>query len=368
MKILHIIGTLEMGGAESLLVSLTAEQKRHGNDVSVLLLREAKDPTVTNNIRANGIHVYWLTENGSIYSVKHIWLLRSWIRGSDIVHVHLFPSFYWVGIAHWFTPGAAPLVYTEHSTSNRRMNNPILNLVDRLIYRSSFRHIIACSPMVEECFRKAYPDVKCISTIANGIDIKAYRDTSPYTKQELLGISENSFVVTMVARFMYPKRQDTIVEAIARLPENYHCCFVGGHAEDEPLLKVKQLAEDKNVCHRVHFLLVRSDIARILKTSDVVVLSSEYEGLSLSSIEGMAAGRPFLATDVTGLREIVGGYGKLFPVGDSKTLADLLSQLYSDSNYYNEVAARCSKRAADFDISKMERGYMNIYERVIKKK
>lgn len=367
MKILHIIGTLEMGGAESLLIPLTAEQKRQGNDVSVLLLRKAKDTTVTNKIRNNGICVYWLTEEGSIYSAKHIWRLRPWIKKSDVVHVHLFPSLYWAGMASWITPGAAPLVYTEHSTSNRRMNNPILNLVDRLMYRFAFKHIIACSPKVEDCFRKCYPSVKHISTVANGVDTRVYREAFPYTKKELLGISEDSFVVTMVARFMYPKRQDTIVEAIALLPENYQCCFVGGHAEEEPLLKVKQLAKEKGVSNRVHFLFVRSDITRILKTSDVVILSSEYEGLSLSSIEGMAAGKPFLATDVNGLREIVGGYGNLFPLGDSKTLADMLIRLHTDNDYYCDVAARCLKRAADFDISAMGKGYMDVYKRVMKK-
>ena len=68
-----------------------------------------------------------------------------YLKDIDIVHVHLFPSLYWVGFAKWLTRNAAPLVYTEHSTRNRRRENPILNKVDRIVYQHAYKHIIACS-------------------------------------------------------------------------------------------------------------------------------------------------------------------------------------------------------------------------------
>lgn len=364
MKILHIIGSLEMGGAENLLIPLTLEQKRQGNDVSVLLFRKACNPTVTQKIQSNGIDVTWLIDKGSLYNPLLILKLSPYLKNNDIVHVHLFPSLYWVGFAKWLTRNATPLIYTEHSTKNRRRENPILNRVDRIVYQHAYKHIIACSEKARETYLEAYPNIKHITTVNNGVDSRQNREALPYTKHELLGVSEDSFIVTMVARFMFMKRQDTIVEAIAKLPMKFHACLVGGEPTDEGLIKVQRLAEDLGVSDRVHFLYVRSDVPRILKTSDVVMMSSEYEGLSLSSIEGMAAGKPFVATDVNGLREVVSGAGELFELYNADQLAAILSKLEADKDYYNFIANRCSQRAAEFDIKIMADNYMAIYNKV----
>lgn len=120
-----------------------------------------------------------------------------------------------------------------------------------------------------------------------------------------------------------------------------------------------------NVIDRVHFLYLRSDVPRILKTSDIVMMSSEYEGLSLSSIEGMASGKPFVATDVNGLREVVQGAGELFELNNSDELAKILLKLYSDKNYYKKVTERCKVRASLYDIQKMINGYMNVYQEFV---
>ena len=185
------------------------------------------------------------------------------------------------------------------------------------------------------------------------------------SKQELANIREESFVTTMVARFDYPKRQDTLVEAIALLPNQFHAIFVGGTKDDAGLQRVQQLAYNLGVNDRVHFLYLRSDVPRILKSSDVVLMSSEYEGLSLSSIEGMACGHPFIATNVNGLREVVSGAGELFECGNPQELAQLLSRLHSDIDFYNEVTKRCLLRATGYDIRAVADKYQLEYDKFV---
>ena len=75
----------------------------------------------------------------------------------------------------------------------------------------------------------------------------------------------------------------------------------------------------------------------------------------------MASGRPFVASDVEGLRDIVGGYGVLFPHEDSIALANIIRKLCEDELYAKEVAMRCQKRAKMFDISIMTQKYLEIY-------
>ena len=93
-------------------------------------------------------------------------------------------------------------------------------------------------------------------------------------------------------------------------------------------------------------------------------MSSHWEGLSLSNIEGMSAGKPFVASDVNGLREVTQGYGILFPHEDAEALARIIRQLHDDRQYYQEVADRCYERAKEFDISVMTKAYADVYDNV----
>ena len=365
MKILHVIDNLSMGGGQNLLIGLAGLQQKKGNEVCVLALEPCSDTLVKDKIEAEGVEVKVLSYKVKLRNPLQILMLMSWLKRYDIVHVHLFPALYWVGLAKLLSRSGTPIVYTEHSTKNRRRTNPILKRIDSFVYHYCYKKVIACSDKALETFRQAYPKVGHICSINNGVNTSVFAHAKPYTKSNLLGIDENSFVVTMVARFMFMKRQDTIVEAICKLPEKFHACFVGSEPTDEGLLKVKELAASLGVSERVHFLYLRPDVPRILKTSDVVVMSSEYEGLSLSSIEGMAAGKPFVASNVNGLREVVEGAGELFELCHSDELARILLHLSSDEVYYNEMVARCRKRASEYDIQKMVDSYINVYHEFV---
>lgn len=356
-----------MGGGQNLLIGLAGIQKQRGNEVTVLVLEPCEDKVVAQKIEAEGVKVEVLSQKVGLHNPLQIFLLMPWLRKYDIIHVHLFPALYWVGFANLLTGKRSNVVYTEHSTKNRRRTHPILRRVDNFVYQHCYDKVIACADKALETYKQVYPGVKHVCAINNGVDTKKYWEAEPYSKQELLGLSDDSFVVTMVARFMFMKRQDTIVEAFSKLPTKFHACFVGSEPTDEGLLKVKKLAENLKVADRVHFLYIRPDVSRILKTSDVVMMASDYEGLSLSSIEGMAAGKPFIATDVNGLREVVKGAGELFENKNSDQLAAVISKLESDKDYYDEMVTRCRKRASEYDIQIMVDQYMDEYEKVIRK-
>ena len=174
-------------------------------------------------------------------------------------------------------------------------------------------------------------------------------------------LSCNIFVVTMVAGLRKEKDHDTLIKAMRRIPSHYRLQIVGvGEREDE----LRALCHELELDNRVMFLGARMDIPQILEDSDVIVLSSHWEGLSLSSIEGMASGRPFIASDVDGLREMVSGAGVLFPHGDDQELAKQIQYLCEHPKEYQEVAQRCQKRAKKYDISVMASNYLELYQRI----
>ena len=129
---------------------------------------------------------------------------------------------------------------------------------------------------------------------------------------------------------------------------------------------MRDYVETKGLQQRVKFWGNRTDVANVLHTADVVCMSSHYEGLSLSNIEGMSSGRPFVASDVDGLREVTKGYGVLFPHGDAEALAAIIRHLHNDKMYYDQIAHKCYQRAMMFDIDKMVDGYESVYEDLVR--
>ena len=169
----------------------------------------------------------------------------------------------------------------------------------------------------------------------------------------------------MAAAFREPKDQATLIRAVSILPPEYHLFLAGGaelQEDKEKMQSCKALAEGLGLGSRVHFLGVRSDVPSLLAATDVSVLSSRWEGLSISAVESMASGKPFIASDVTGLDTLVGGAGLLFPAGDADKLAEWIRRLCEDPSEARTVGARCRARSLQFDIAETARRYRLLYE------
>ena len=359
MKILHVITSLRVGGAEMLMGSLLPQLKQKGYEVSLYVFWGIRTP-ISERLEAAGVSVIMGDETISVYHPKHIFKLRQLLPHYDIIHTHnTSPQFFSV-IANLGIH--IPLVTTEHSTNNRRRNIFCFRPIDKWMYQQYWR--VVC---ISECCKKNLMDYVGMSTanvcvINNGIDVARFSNAvaSAEYNHQTLGAP---YIVINVAGFRWEKDQATIIHALGRLPQTYHLLLVGD-GEAERVAACRQLSTDLHISDRVHFLGIRTDVGSLLKAADVVVMSSHFEGLSLSNLEGMAAGRPFVASDVDGLRDIVGGYGVLFPHGNAEALACVIRELCEDPDYAATIAARCQQRAKEFDISKMVAGYDALYHEI----
>ena len=193
-----------------------------------------------------------------------------------------------------------------------------------------------------------------ICTINNGVDVEAIHGAEP-----IEGMKSGKFVVMMVAGFRPQKDQDTVIRAMALLPKDEYELWLVGDGTRRANLQL--IIDNLQLEGSVKLLGLRTDVPNVLKTADVVVMSSHWEGLSLSNIEGMSAGKPFVASDVNGLREVTQGYGILFPHEDAEALANIIQRLHDDRQYYQQIAAQCYERAKEFDIKKMAKAYDEVY-------
>lgn len=356
MKILHVITSLDTGGAEKLMVDLLPRLRNKGLDVELAIF----DGTITPFYRAlerEGIIIHrFMPDGGNVYSPMNLFkLVRLIKRGkADIVHTHNTAAQLFAAISSVLC--SVVLCTTEHTTSNRRRGWKWYARIDRWMY-SRYDKVICISQKAEENLRGYIGECKSdISTINNGVDVEKYASAEP--SPELESIAPGTRKIIMVAGFRWEKDQDTLIKSLNYLPDNFHLFLVGEGARRPELEK---LSAKEGVTHRVHFLGLRTDVPQLLHAADYVAMSSHFEGLSLSSVEGMSVGKPFLASDVDGLREVVAGAGILFPHQDAESFANEIINLDNDRNRRIEISKLCRSRAKQFDISAMADGYYRSY-------
>lgn len=356
MKVLHVITSLYTGGAERLMVELLPLLNKSGDCQVDLLLINGVETTFKKEIINSGINVFQLSMTNDVYHPRNLLRMRKYLSRYDIVHTHNTAPQLFAVIARMFSKSKAKMVTTEHNSTNRRRVKSWFKPIDRWMY-NQYDAIICISDQTRENLERYIGKKETLSTIYNGVDIS--RLIRPIKQIE----GQDEFVITMVSAYREQKDHETLLKAMTHLPDNYRLWLVGG-GEKIDRDRVRKICENQGVQQRVDFLGVRNDVPEILEKSDIIVLSSHWEGLSLSSIEGMASGRPFIASDVDGLREMVSEAGVLFPHGDDKELAKSIQHLCEHPDEYRLVAERCQQKSRQYDISIMADKYLELYKRL----
>lgn len=358
MRILQVITSLQIGGAEKLIAEITPMLRDKGHQVDVLAF-DGVETHFTQMLKQQGIKIISFGKNCNVYNPLFIFKLAKLMRHYDIVHTHNTASQLFAAIASLLC--SVLLCTTEHTTSNRRRGWKWYARVDRWMYRC-YRRIICISDSTETNLREFIGEQSDkIVTIYNGINVSAYSNATAIDKASLTAHPSRK-VVAMVAGFRIQKDQETLIRAISHLPSDIELWLVGD-GERRPL--IEKCITENDLSARVHLLGVRSNIPAILKAADIVVQSSHWEGFGLAAVEGMAAGKPVIASNVAGLAQVVESAGILFPHGDDKALAAKIERLAFDPDHYRAVADRCYRRALQFDISKMVDQYNQIYQSII---
>lgn len=358
MKILHVINSLATGGAEKLLLDTLPLYHQKGISVHLLVLNGSETPFLK-KIKAQSCCRIFSLGTGSVYNPLLIFKMMPYLRQYDLVHVHLFPAQYWTVFAKLLSLSKVTLLFTEHNTHNRRMESKFFRLIDRFVY-SFYTRVVCITEEVQTVLQQhLHSKASKFIVIHNGVDLDSIIATPPYGSDfSESWATSGTQLLLQVAGFREQKDQPTLLRALALLPSHVHLLLVG---DGVTKASCEALAASLQLTNRVHFLGLRMDVASLLKTVDVVVLSSHYEGLSLSSIEGMAAGKPFIASNVPGLSEVVGGAGLLFEQGNAAELAEILVALLNDSVYSKAVADLCMQRALQYDVKIMVAKHIALY-------
>jgi glycosyltransferase involved in cell wall biosynthesis len=341
MKVLHVVSSLNVGGAERFVIDLATEQKeKHGFCTSVLSMGKQGEP-LENEVKRFGI--------GLLHGTG-ICQLKSYLSSFDIVHVHSSYSLLRILLASLFLP--IKVIYTRH---NERVHT---SMKWRLIYflaRFRLHKMIFVAEKARQNYLAIYPAFASKScTVLNGV-LPMIKPTSESKK----------FRIAHVGRFVPLKAQHHIIQAIALLPEeiknNVMLFFYG---TGELLEKNKTLAKDLIPNVDVNFMGFVTDRNIIYENTDCLVIASETEGLSLSIIEALASGTPTIASNVGGNPELIKNdiNGLLFEYADVNKLAELLTLLMQDKSLYQKFSQQSiALFEAQFAIERCTKKYLEEY-------
>ena len=348
VRIAYIIDHMGRGGAQRQLIELVRRLPRdQWAPIVISLSMESHQSTLIGELQRTGVPVHPIGQHG-LLDLRALWQLTQRLRQERpaIVHAWLFTATLYGSVAARLA-GVRRIICAMRATL--REMTPRQRWANRWLLRRA-----SCVTVNAEVIRRelvssgAMPD-RQIRTIANGIDLSAYpsRNGRGRYRREW-HVPQESPLVAMVARLNEPKDHVTFVEAAARvvqaLPDVYFV-LVG----DGPLRgRIEARLEALGLGPRVRLVGERQDVWSLLHDVDLSVLSTLHEASSNVIMETMAAGKPIVATDVPGNRELIddGTTGLLVPPQNPEALAAAMLRLLQHPSEAQAMGVRGRGRVA----------------------
>lgn len=374
MRILHVITSINRGGAENLLMSLVRLQRSAGHDLKVAYLREEGEWRA--EMEGLGVEVVDLAMGlcrilgASIRLRREISSFRP-----EIINAHLQPAELCVRLALLGTSRARiPLVITKH---NLKIFGglPGENALSRWAAGRA-----AAVIAVSESVRALADRTGCISaagravTIPNAIDLAPYdgrfHERSQMIRREW-GVSNGVVVVGTAGRLLPVKAFHVLLEGFALYLKvakgDAKLVILGrGRLRDE----LGSLTRSLDIEAKVIFAGFREDVPAVMGAFDVFALTSESEAFGLVFLEAMAAGKPVIGTRVGGVPELVsdGETGKLIPVRDPAAVAAALA-FFDDPELRRKFGASGRLRVLErYSLDRMLQETMAVYRECLEPK
>jgi glycosyltransferase involved in cell wall biosynthesis len=360
MKVLQVINSFapETGGAERLALQFHQAYLRQGIDSHLLSLMDVPVIDVPNTYSL-GLHTpYQVSALLRLYA----FLSRGQWKNVDVIHVHLFPAQFLVPIAAKLAGMGARLITTEHNTFNRRRRIMLGRIFDHFLYRF-YRKIACISFGTRDTMAQWMPGASSkLVTIHNGIDLSMFSmNTCRRT------FHNKTPIIVSAGRLTEQKNYETAIKAIGIMRDQPFEYWIAGKGELEAPLQ--ELVRSLDLEDKVRFLGFRSDLPQLFQQADVFLLPSRWEGFGLAVAEAMAAGLPVVASDVPGLREVVGEEPRAGFMVDPmapEVVARRLSELLENSELRSIMGRNAQRQASRFAIEKTIENYLQLYREVLR--
>jgi glycosyltransferase involved in cell wall biosynthesis len=377
MKILHIITSLNNGGAENHLAELASRQaKQKKNKIYIIYLRgddywekflRKKNINVKKTIIKNNHNLV-----GLIFVIFKIFKIAKKIR-PEIIHAHLSLPEIIVTFLKFIFRLDFKMVISKHLDSflfegSRGQNKFFSGLfLERIIFYIS-DHVIFISKNVQSYFLseiKVPPEKK--SVIYYGINKKNFiMKNASKDKKIKFNKKKNQKVILNIARHTVQKKIDLLIRGFAeyqKINKNSKLILVGSGTETE---KLKLLAEELKIKSKIQWINYTNNVFDLFKISDVFCLTSRYEGLGLVLLESLISGVPVITMRSSAMKEVVKNNhsGLLLSENCSpKSMSIALNKVLNNEKFRKKIIKNGFVRLSQkFNVNKMLKLTTNAYK------
>ena len=374
-KVLHLITSLNMGGAETMLCQVLEHTDRQRFAPIVVSLRP--ESALSPRVRATGFPLHHLDMRGWRSGGEGWSKLRKLLREEkpDLVQTWMYHANLLGSLALAGSKMRPPLVWNiTHGAMPKGSAKILSQLLRRALApvssRSPDRIIVCAHSAIEEHARLGYSRAR-MTYVSNGVDCVRFAPdaTARAEVRAELGIPAEAPVVGISARYNSLKDYPTFFAAVRHLEKKIpqaHFVACGGSVSDANA----ELAREKQSCARpehVHLLGPRTDMPRVLSAWDLATLCSVCEAQPLSLCEALACGLPCVATDAGDSSDIIGSIGEVVPIGNPEALARAWEiTLCLPLNRRDNLRKAARERALErFALPNVVRQYEDLYEKML---
>ncbi|HTB32697.1 MAG TPA: glycosyltransferase family 4 protein [Bacteroidia bacterium] len=319
MKILHIIDTLWLGGAQSV-VKTFFEKETDNKDIFLYVLRQT-EPQIT--IHHENIIVH---KSGSRYSLAPIAELKNIIMGKriDILHCHLPRAQVFGYILKRFYFPKIKLVFHEQGII---YDHPVVLPFLFNVFKKRIDAFIVCSENNKQELLKKVKNIEGKTFfLPNFVNTELHKAVQKIDKKGCrikLGIDPNAFVIGFAGRLVQRKGWEELIEAAAVLKKEDNIHFVISGIGPEQNMMLEMIAKN-GLGKKITYLGYVSDMVPFYAAIDCLILPSHWEGMSLSQQEAIAAGLPVLISE--SINDTTQGVFITFKNKDPKDMASKIMQ------------------------------------------
>lgn len=364
LRVLYLIDSaVDTGGAERFALGLAKSLPRERFELLVCSTRRFEASVVADLSQAGIRHLH-LGRRSKIDVHRFAGLIRLLRRESfDVLHAHMFGSNVW-GTIIGRACGVPVIIAHEQTWSYE--GDPLRRWIDGHLIGSLATRFVAVSNRDAErmvCL-EGVPPAKVVMIPNAYVPHPASPDIELRAQ---LGIGERTPLLAVVAMLRRQKALSVLLDAypqiIAAVPDTHLVIAGDGECRGE----LERQAERLALTHRVHFVGRRDDVDAILRSADLAVLSSDFEGTPLVAYESLVNGTPMVATNVGGLPDIIedGVNGRLVPPRDPDALASAIIELLRDPERRDRMAAAAAGKADELTIDAAGQRFAALYESLV---
>jgi glycosyltransferase involved in cell wall biosynthesis len=361
LRVMFLVTSMPVGGAETLLVNLVRRMDAMRFAPEIVCLKD-RGPLGDELAKEVPVHSNLIFNKFDILVLWRLWRLMRFRHIDAVVTVGAGDKMFWGRLAAKLA-GVPVIVSALHSTgwpdSVGKLNRLLTPITDGFIGVADAHgeHLVE---------REHFPASK-VHVIYNGVDTARFSPGDKQAARAELGLPVDSQVVAILAALRPEKNHELFLAGAKEILESHpktHFLVIG----DGPLRSgLEDLAKKLGVGHITHFLGSRPDVHRVLQAVDVLALTSHNEASPVSILEGLSCGVPAVAADVGSVSETVidGFTGRLFPAGDQASYVSAVVDLLDNEPRRSLLGANgrqevISKRSLD----SMVRGYETLLERL----